>query len=155
MAEVCSSSRTVLCGQCCVISYLHQQLTINPLLKLSEPQSCMKFVIGEMSNLSSLITSVCTVPISVFLIVPVFYFSLLQVCLTKVSIIFQALSSYQKAVQVLGSRRSNPAIWDTVVWELSTTLFTMATLLQDFPAHNNMVTMENCRGTNKESARLK
>lgn len=48
----------------------------------------------------------------------------------------KALSSYQKAVQVLGTRKNNPAIWDTVIWELSTTLFTMGTLLQDFPASN-------------------
>ncbi|KAJ9579565.1 hypothetical protein L9F63_004750 [Diploptera punctata] len=46
----------------------------------------------------------------------------------------KALSSYQKAVQVLGDRRNNPTIWDTVIWELSTTLYTMATLLQDYPA---------------------
>ncbi|XP_076241456.1 erythroid differentiation-related factor 1 isoform X2 [Calliopsis andreniformis] len=45
----------------------------------------------------------------------------------------KALASYQKALQVLGSRKSNPAIWDTVTWDLSTTLFTMATLLQDYP----------------------
>lgn len=45
----------------------------------------------------------------------------------------KGLASYQKALQVLGSRRSNPAIWDTVTWDLSTTLFTMATLLQDYP----------------------
>jgi hypothetical protein len=63
---------------------------------------------------------------------------------------FQALSSYQKAVQVLGGRRNNPTIWDTVIWELSTTLFTMATLLQDFPAQSNKVTMGNCRGPTEE-----
>ncbi|XP_003701400.1 erythroid differentiation-related factor 1 [Megachile rotundata] len=45
----------------------------------------------------------------------------------------KALSSYQKALQVLGSRKTNPMIWDTITWELSTTLFTMATLLQDYP----------------------
>ena len=45
----------------------------------------------------------------------------------------KALASYQKALQVLSSRKSNPAIWDTVTWDLSTTLFTMATLLQDYP----------------------
>jgi len=49
----------------------------------------------------------------------------------------KALSSYQKAIQVLSSRKNNPGIWDTVVWELSTTLFTMATILQDFPAHTS------------------
>ncbi|CAL7938419.1 unnamed protein product [Xylocopa violacea] len=45
----------------------------------------------------------------------------------------KALASYQKALQALGSRKSNPMIWDTVTWDLSTTLFTMATLLQDYP----------------------
>lgn len=45
-----------------------------------------------------------------------------------------ALESYQKALQVLGNRRNNPVIWDTVSWELSTALFTRATLLQDYPA---------------------
>lgn len=45
----------------------------------------------------------------------------------------KALASYQKALQVLGSRKSNLAIWDTVTWDLTTTLFTMATLLQDYP----------------------
>ncbi|XP_011298230.1 erythroid differentiation-related factor 1 isoform X1 [Fopius arisanus] len=45
----------------------------------------------------------------------------------------KALVSYQRALQVLGVRKTNPAIWDTVNWDLSTTLFTMATLLQDYP----------------------
>ncbi|XP_017889932.1 erythroid differentiation-related factor 1 [Ceratina calcarata] len=45
----------------------------------------------------------------------------------------KALASYQKALQVLGSRKLNPMIWDTITWDLSTTLFTMATLLQDYP----------------------
>lgn len=45
----------------------------------------------------------------------------------------KALASYQKALQVLGSKKSNPVIWDTITWDLSTTLFTMATLLQDYP----------------------
>lgn len=45
----------------------------------------------------------------------------------------KALASYQRALQVLGTRKTNPSIWDTVNWDLSTTLFTMATLLQDYP----------------------
>ncbi|KAF7410218.1 hypothetical protein HZH68_004599 [Vespula germanica] len=49
----------------------------------------------------------------------------------------KALANYQKALQVLGSKKSNPAIWDTITWDLSTTLFTMATLLQDFPSQGN------------------
>lgn len=51
----------------------------------------------------------------------------------------KALASYQKAVQVLGSRKTNPAIWDTVTWDLSTTLYTMATLLQDYPTAGHKV----------------
>jgi len=32
----------------------------------------------------------------------------------------------------LGSRESHSAVWDSVNWELSTTYFTLATLLQDY-----------------------
>lgn len=46
----------------------------------------------------------------------------------------KAVASYQKALQVLGERKYNPVVWDSVNWELSTALYTMATLLQDFPA---------------------
>jgi len=45
----------------------------------------------------------------------------------------KALASYQKALQVLGDRKTNSTIWDNVMWDLSTTLFTMASLLQDYP----------------------
>ena len=51
----------------------------------------------------------------------------------------KALTSYQKALQVLGTRKTNPTIWDSVTWDLSTTLFTMATLLQDFPTVGSKV----------------
>lgn len=51
----------------------------------------------------------------------------------------KALIHYQKALQVLGSKKTNPPIWDTVTWDLSTTLFTMATLLQDYPTPGNKV----------------
>uniref|UniRef100_A0A6V7IA57 Erythroid differentiation-related factor 1 n=1 Tax=Bracon brevicornis TaxID=1563983 RepID=A0A6V7IA57_9HYME len=46
----------------------------------------------------------------------------------------KAVSSYQKALQVLETRKTNPSIWDTINWDLSTTLFTLATLLQDYPS---------------------
>ena len=46
----------------------------------------------------------------------------------------KAIASYQKALQVLGERKYNPVVWDSVNWELSTALYTMATLLQDYPA---------------------
>ncbi|XP_069671466.1 erythroid differentiation-related factor 1 [Periplaneta americana] len=49
----------------------------------------------------------------------------------------KALSYYQKALQVLCNRRSSPSVWDTVLWELSSALYTMATRLQDFPALGN------------------
>lgn len=45
----------------------------------------------------------------------------------------KALASYQKALQVLGERKTNPTIWDTVTWDLSTTLYSRATMLQDYP----------------------
>lgn len=32
----------------------------------------------------------------------------------------------------LTSRENHPAVWDSVNWELSTTYFTLATLLQDY-----------------------
>lgn len=32
----------------------------------------------------------------------------------------------------LATRENHPAVWDSVNWELSTTYFTLATLLQDY-----------------------
>lgn len=34
---------------------------------------------------------------------------------------------------MLGSRKAGPQVWDVIMWELSTTLYTMATLYQDNP----------------------
>ena len=51
----------------------------------------------------------------------------------------KAVSSYQKALQVLGVRKTYPPIWDTVTWDLSTTLYTVGTLLQDFPTAGHKV----------------
>lgn len=51
----------------------------------------------------------------------------------------KALISYQKALQVLGNKKTNPAIWDSIIWELSSTLFNMATYLQDHPDVSNQV----------------
>ncbi|XP_075222237.1 erythroid differentiation-related factor 1-like isoform X2 [Lycorma delicatula] len=45
----------------------------------------------------------------------------------------KALSSYQSALNVIGSRKVNPLVWDTINWELSTALYTLATLSQDYP----------------------
>lgn len=35
-------------------------------------------------------------------------------------------------MRLLEGRESHPAVWDSVNWELSTTYFTLATLLQDY-----------------------
>jgi len=42
-----------------------------------------------------------------------------------------AVDYYQQALTVLGSKKEHPGIWDTVQWELCSTLFTMGTLYQD------------------------
>ena len=44
-----------------------------------------------------------------------------------------AVDCYQRALAVLGSKKSSPHTWDTVQWELCSTLYTMATLYQDRP----------------------
>lgn len=45
----------------------------------------------------------------------------------------KAFMNYKKALQVLNDRSHCPGIWDVVKWELSTALFTMATVLHDHP----------------------
>ncbi|XP_029376713.1 erythroid differentiation-related factor 1 isoform X2 [Echeneis naucrates] len=44
----------------------------------------------------------------------------------------KAIDYYLRAMKSLVSRESHPAVWDSVNWELSTTYFTLATLLQDY-----------------------
>ncbi|XP_054840041.1 erythroid differentiation-related factor 1 isoform X2 [Eublepharis macularius] len=44
----------------------------------------------------------------------------------------KAIDYYLKALRSLGKREVHLAVWDSVNWELSTTYFTMATLLQDY-----------------------
>ncbi|KAL4640951.1 erythroid differentiation-related factor 1 isoform X3 [Arapaima gigas] len=44
----------------------------------------------------------------------------------------KAVDYYLRAMKSLGNRESHKAVWDSVNWELSTTYFTLATLLQDF-----------------------
>lgn len=44
----------------------------------------------------------------------------------------KAIDYYLRAMKALASRESHPAVWDSVNWELSTTYFTLATLLQDY-----------------------
>jgi len=42
-----------------------------------------------------------------------------------------AVEYYHQALAVLGSKKTSTQIWDTVCWELSSTLYTVGTLLQD------------------------
>ncbi|XP_034040596.1 erythroid differentiation-related factor 1 isoform X2 [Thalassophryne amazonica] len=44
----------------------------------------------------------------------------------------KATDYYLRAMQSLVRRENHPAVWDSVNWELSTTYFTLATLLQDY-----------------------
>ncbi|XP_063291146.1 erythroid differentiation-related factor 1 [Pelobates fuscus] len=44
----------------------------------------------------------------------------------------KAIDYYHKALRSLEKREAHQAVWDSVYWELSTTYFTMATLLQDY-----------------------
>ncbi|KAI3362723.1 hypothetical protein L3Q82_001787 [Scortum barcoo] len=44
----------------------------------------------------------------------------------------KAIDYYLRAMKSLGTRESHTAVWDSVNWELSTTYFTLATLLQDY-----------------------
>lgn len=44
----------------------------------------------------------------------------------------KAFHSYEEALCALSRRDCSPEIWDSVSWEFSTALFTMATLLQDY-----------------------
>ncbi|KAM3863115.1 erythroid differentiation-related factor 1 [Diretmus argenteus] len=44
----------------------------------------------------------------------------------------KAIDYYHRAMKSLASRGNHPAVWDSVNWELSTTYFTLATLLQDY-----------------------
>uniref|UniRef100_A0AAY4DUY5 Erythroid differentiation regulatory factor 1 n=1 Tax=Denticeps clupeoides TaxID=299321 RepID=A0AAY4DUY5_9TELE len=44
----------------------------------------------------------------------------------------KAINYYSQALCRLGGRDRNTSVWDSVNWELSTTYFTLATLLQDY-----------------------
>uniref|UniRef100_A0A8C3AQT3 Erythroid differentiation regulatory factor 1 n=1 Tax=Cyclopterus lumpus TaxID=8103 RepID=A0A8C3AQT3_CYCLU len=44
----------------------------------------------------------------------------------------KAIVYYSRAIKSLASRKNHPVVWDSVNWELSTTYFTLATLLQDY-----------------------
>ncbi|KAF7665871.1 hypothetical protein LDENG_00131110 [Lucifuga dentata] len=44
----------------------------------------------------------------------------------------KAIDYYLRAMKSLACREKHPAVWDNVNWELSTTYFTLATLLQDY-----------------------
>ncbi|XP_046658386.1 erythroid differentiation-related factor 1 isoform X2 [Homalodisca vitripennis] len=45
----------------------------------------------------------------------------------------KAIQQYQDGLKTLGNRKSEPAVWDTIMFELSSTVYTMATLYQDNP----------------------
>lgn len=51
---------------------------------------------------------------------------------TIFAILPQAIDYYLQAMKALASREKHSAVWDSVNWELSTTYFTLATLLQDY-----------------------
>lgn len=44
----------------------------------------------------------------------------------------EAFGYYEKAKDILGSRKSNAELWDLVNWEFSTATFTLAKQLQDY-----------------------
>lgn len=55
----------------------------------------------------------------------------------------QALQHYKEALDVLSGRTSaNSSIWDAIVWDYTTVLFTLASLLQDFAPLSIRVTLE-------------
>lgn len=45
----------------------------------------------------------------------------------------KAVESYNQALESIGSRKVQPYIWDSIAWELSTTLYMMATHYQENP----------------------
>ncbi|XP_026677661.1 erythroid differentiation-related factor 1-like [Diaphorina citri] len=48
-----------------------------------------------------------------------------------------ALDHYTRALTVLAHRKHNSLIWDTVTWELSTALYNLAVLSQEFPHYSS------------------
>ncbi|QQP37161.1 uncharacterized protein FKW44_017351 [Caligus rogercresseyi] len=44
----------------------------------------------------------------------------------------KAVEYYENALSALGNRKGNPLIWDSISWDLSSTLFSMGSFLQDF-----------------------
>jgi hypothetical protein len=45
----------------------------------------------------------------------------------------QAVSSYERAMQTLGGRHDHEAMWDSLAWDLSSTLYNLAVALQEYP----------------------
>ena len=60
----------------------------------------------------------------------------------------QAIDYYNKALGKIEQRRRNKPVWDSISWELSTTHFTMATLLQDHPPLSRMAQEQVCMLSN-------
>ncbi|XP_067646541.1 erythroid differentiation-related factor 1 [Eurosta solidaginis] len=54
----------------------------------------------------------------------------------------EAFVNYEKAKDVLGSRKSSAELWDLVNWELSTATFTLAKQLQDFSTADEATRIE-------------
>jgi hypothetical protein len=44
----------------------------------------------------------------------------------------KALQCYKQALDILERRELNTGIWDAIVWDYTSVLFTLASLLQDF-----------------------
>lgn len=51
----------------------------------------------------------------------------------------EAFAYYEKAQDILGSRKANAELWDLVNWELSTATFILAKQLQDCSSAEEMV----------------
>uniref|UniRef100_A0A8D9EM91 Erythroid differentiation-related factor 1 n=1 Tax=Cacopsylla melanoneura TaxID=428564 RepID=A0A8D9EM91_9HEMI len=62
----------------------------------------------------------------------------------------QALHHYTTALAVLASRKRNPLIWDTVTWELSTALYNLAVLSQEFAHYSSNRKMVNREDMERE-----
>lgn len=57
----------------------------------------------------------------------------------------EAFSYYEKAKDVLGSRKSSAELWDLVNWELSTATFMLAKQLQDDSSTDEVNNDSICR----------
>uniref|UniRef100_A0A1B6CP20 Erythroid differentiation-related factor 1 n=1 Tax=Clastoptera arizonana TaxID=38151 RepID=A0A1B6CP20_9HEMI len=57
----------------------------------------------------------------------------------------KAMDYYKEGLNVLKNRKNNPIVWDSIKWEMSTMLNTMATLSQEYPQnHLDLKSQEDC-----------